>query len=86
MNVAAMVTGLLGLVIGILILTSLATTVVDNTYTGDCNTLRANDTGCELDNASATGKTMYSLLELLYPIIGVIIMVSVGFAMKSRFD
>lgn len=67
------INAIIGLVIFIVVLTSLGSTVITNTATS---------TGHTLENASATGKTMYSLIELLYPIIGVIIMISVGFALR----
>ena len=61
----------IGLVVYIVVATSLGGTVVTQTATG---------TGKPLENASATGKTMYSLVELLYPIMIVITMITVGFA------
>lgn len=87
MSLQIAVVAFLGLVIGILIFTSLGTTVVDQTETRTCLAMLSNETGrdCSLENASTTGKTMYSLLELLYPIVGVLLMIGVGFGMKDRF-
>jgi hypothetical protein len=65
----------IGIVIYIVIATSLGPTVITSTATG---------TGQALENASATGKTMYSLVELLYPILIVISMISVGFAAGKK--
>jgi len=71
-----LVGAIIGIVVFVVVLTALGSTVVDNTATG---------TGESLENASSTGKTMYSLIELLYPIVGVLVMVSVGFAVGRRF-
>jgi hypothetical protein len=73
---AALVIAIIGIVIFVAVLTSLGPTVVTNTDTS------ANSA---LENASSTSKTMYSLIELLYPIIGVIVMVSIGFAVGRKF-
>ena len=75
MGAAEIATAIIGIVIFVVILTSLGSTVVDNTDTAATSSL---------ENASATGKTMYSLIELLYPIVGVIVMVSVGFAVGRK--
>ena len=75
MGAAEIATAIIGIVIFVVILTSLGSTVVDNTDTAAASSL---------ENASATGKTMYSLIELLYPIVGVIVMVSVGFAVGRK--
>ncbi len=69
------VVGLIAIVIFILILTALGPTIVDNTDTAASQ---------PLENASGTSKQMYSLIELLYPIIGVIVFVTVGFALGRR--
>lgn len=76
MGAAEIATAIIGIVIFVVILTSLGGTVVENTDTS---------AGASLENASETGKTMYSLIELLYPIIGVIVMISVGFAVGRNF-
>ncbi len=84
-NTTLMITAIIGIVIGIIILTALGSTITDQTYTGVCaNDVRANTTGCELENSSSTGKTMYSLIELLYPIMGVLFIVGIGFAIRER--
>lgn len=89
MALTQIVVGLIGLVIGILILTSLGNTVVEQTETRACGTFLSaseNLSDCSLENSSETGKTMYSLIELIYPIIGVMIMIVAGFALKNKFD
>ncbi len=79
--------GLISLVIIILILSALGPTIIDNTDTRACdNTIGDNVTGCALENSSGSSKTMYSLVELLYPIIGVIIVVIAGFGLSRKFD
>lgn len=87
-NVTVVVTALVGLVIGIIVLTSLGDTIVDQTETRACGTVLSaaeNLSSCSLENSSATGKTMYGLVELLYPIMGVLIMIGAGFALKNKF-
>ncbi len=69
------VVGVIALVIFVVILTALGPTIVDQTDTS---------AGEPLENASSTGQTMYSLIELLYPIIGVVAFITVGFALGRR--
>ncbi len=65
---------LLMLVIFILVLTALAPTIITNTAT---------TSGTPLENASAGGKSMYGLMELLYPVIGIVgIIVVMGIKAK----
>jgi hypothetical protein len=73
--VSGLAIAVIGIVIYIVIATSLGPTVVTQTQTS---------VGKSLENASATGKTMYSLVELLYPILIVITMISVGFAAGKK--
>ena len=82
-----LVTGIIGLVIGILVLTALGVTVITQTDTGACGVASPsfNRTLCALENSSDTGKTMYSLIELLYPIMGVLFIIGVGFAIKDKY-
>ncbi len=75
MAASELIVAIIGIVIFVVVLTSLGGTVVENTDTS---------TGTGLENSSATGKTMYSLIELLYPIVGVIVMVTVGFAVGRK--
>ena len=75
MNTGVIVTAIIGIVIAIVVLTALGPTIVTQTATGAAK---------PLENVSATGKTMYSLIELLYPIMGVLFMVSVGFAVGKH--
>ena len=63
--------GIVAIVVGIVMLTSLGPTIVTSTATG---------TGKSLENASAVSKVMYGLIEFLYPIIGVLFMVGGGMA------
>ena len=68
----ANINALILLVIFILILTALAPTVITNTSTSAATSL---------ENASAGGKSMYGLIELLYPIMaifGVLAVVGIG--------
>lgn len=76
MGATEIVTAIIGIVIFVVVLTSLGSTVVDNTDTAS---------GQSLENASATAKTMYGLIELLYPIIGVLVMITIGFAVGRNF-
>lgn len=76
MGAAEIATAIIGIVIFVVILTSLGGTIVTNTDTSATSAL---------ENASTTSKTMYSLIELLYPIVGVIVMISVGFAVGRNF-
>lgn len=73
--ITGVVVGIIGIVIAIIFLTSLGETIITNTDTG---------TASSLENASSTSKTMYSLIELLYPIMGVLFMVAVGFSLGRR--
>jgi len=72
-GVTEIITAIIGIVIALVVLTALAPTVISQTST----------TGA-LANASATGKTMYSLIEFLYPIVGVLFMVGVGFGLGRK--
>jgi len=88
MGTIEIVGALIGLVIGIVVLTSLGNTVVEETETRACGTILSaseNLSDCALENSSETGKTMYSLIELLYPIVGVLVIVGVGFAIKGKY-
>lgn len=76
MGATEIVGAIIGIVVFVVVLTALGGTVVTNTDT---------TTGHSLENASATSKTMYSLIELLYPIVGVLVMISVGFAVGRKF-
>ncbi len=79
------VIGLITLVVVVLIITALGPTILTQTDTRSCdNTIGDNVTGCALENVSATGGTMFSLIELLYPIIGVIIVITGGFLLSKR--
>jgi drug/metabolite transporter (DMT)-like permease len=75
----AIIYGIIAIVIGVVMLTSFGGTIVTATATG---------TGKPLENASATSKTMYGMIELLYPIMGVLFMVggafSLGKGIKKR--
>ena len=73
--VTQIITAIIGIVIALVVLTSLAPTVIKQTST---------IAGSSLENASATGKTMFSLIEFLYPIVGVMFMVGVGFGLGRR--
>lgn len=73
--VGQIIQAIIGIVIAIVVLTSLGGTIVTQTATS---------TGKTLENASSTGKTMYSLIELLYPIVGVLFMVGVGFGLGRK--
>ena len=89
-NTVMLITGIIGLVIGILVLTSLGNTVITQASDaqlacGTFLTASANNTNCNLENSSTTGKTMYSLIELLYPIMGVLFIIGVGFALKDKY-
>lgn len=85
MNISGIIGGILLIVIAVLLLTSFGTTVVNQTFTGSCaGYVQGNDSGCGLENVSTTGATMYGLIELLYPIIGVMIIVGIGFGLKSK--
>jgi hypothetical protein len=76
---------IIGIVIAVTVLTSLGGTVVTQTATNAFNSSGTNNPAGLLVNASSTGKTMYSLIELLYPIIGVVFMVTVGLAVKKKW-
>lgn len=65
--------GLIVLVVFVLILTALAPTVITNTNTG------ANK---PLENSSAAGKSMYSLIEILFAVVGVMAVVGFGLGRK----
>ncbi len=74
---------LLTLVIFILILTALAPTIISSTCTYGFNATGSDEGACNLENASAGGKSMYGLMELLYPVIGIIgIVVVMGLKAK----
>lgn len=68
--------GIIAVVIGIIILTSLGSTVVDNTATG---------VGTSLENASDTSKDMYSIIEIGYPMLGIMFMFGGGWSLISGF-
>lgn len=86
MNAINVVTVIIGIVIALIVMTSLAPTVINSTDTRACTGALENKTyGCGIgNNASATGKTMYSLMEFMYPIIGVLFIVGVGFKLSRR--
>jgi predicted RND superfamily exporter protein len=80
----------IGIVIAVVVWTALGPTVINNTTEAmvKCGTFRTaahNETDCALENVSATSKTMYGLIELLYPIALVITLISVGFAARKKF-
>jgi hypothetical protein len=79
-----LIISIIGIVVFVAILTSLGPTIVDQTCTHGFNASGLNEESCALENASASSKTMYSLIEILYPIVGVIILVSIGFALHKR--
>ena len=88
-NVEVVVTALLSIFIAVVVLTSMGNTVTKQTTgsTVACGTVDSatfNRSICPLENASATSKTMYSLIELIYPIVGVMFMIGVGFALTRR--
>ena len=89
MNVSAIISTIIAIVIAVVVFTSLGTTVVNQTTEAQvkCGTVRTashNETACALENVSATAGTMYNLIELLYPIIGVLIMVAAAFGLSKR--
>ena len=69
------INGLIMLVIFIMILTALAPTVIENTETG---------AGTSLENASAGSKSMYSIIELLYPVMAIFGVLAVIGITKGR--
>lgn len=78
---------IISLVIAIMILMGLGTLMVKNTDTRTCGTVISaayNLSVCPLENASTSSKSMYSIVEFLYPIMGVLIMVGVGLAYKKK--
>lgn len=75
MNISLVVVALIGIVVTIVVATSLGPTVVTQTNTAS---------GHSLENASGTSKTMYSLIEILFPIMLVIFMISVGFGLGRK--
>ncbi len=83
-DVTASVMGLIGLVIIVVIITALGPTIVSQTASNEENATGSNEPAGGLVNASATGKTMYNLVELLYPIVGVVIVITVGFALSKK--
>lgn len=74
-NIGIVVVAIIGIVVTLVVATSLGPTVVSTTDTSS---------GHSLENASGVSKTMYSLVELLYPIMLVIFMISVGFGIGKK--
>lgn len=74
--IAQLAIGIIGILVGIMLLTSLGPTIVDQTDTAATT---------PLENASATAKTAYSLIELGWPLLGVIFLFGGGFALVSGF-
>ncbi len=67
------VKALILLVVFILILTSLAPTIITNTETKTCAELVSNETGrdCSLENSSASAKAMWGMTQIFYVLIGI---------------
>ena len=83
-NIEVIVIGIIGIVISLVVATSLAPTVIDQTRSNAFNSTGTDNPAGQLENASGTSKTMYSLVEVLYAIMIVIFMVSVGFGLGRR--
>ena len=73
MAAQGLIAGLIMLVVFVLILTALAPTVITNTNTA------ANK---PLENASSAGKSMYSLIEILFAVVGVMAVIGFGLGRK----
>lgn len=74
--------GIISIVIGIIILSSLGGTIVNNTSTRSCDASAGdNVTGCALENASDTAKDMYSIMELGYPMLGIMFLFGGGYGL-----
>ena len=73
---------LIGVVIFVLIATSLGENIVESTYDGACDYGTGNRSTCGLQNASATGKSMLDLVEVLYFIVPVMFIVAIAFKLK----
>ncbi len=82
-EITAGIVGLITLVIIVIILTALGPTIIFQTDTSSTPAFDDNRTH-DLENTSATAGTMYGLIELLYPIIGVIIVITAGFVLATR--
>lgn len=84
MNISLAVMGILGVFLTIVIATSLGPTVIEQTEYNAFNSSGTNNPAGPLENASGTGKTMYSLVELMFPIMVVIFLITAGFGLSHR--
>lgn len=84
MNIQIAVVLVIGIFVAILIATSLGPTVIQQIQFNDYNASGGGENAGALQNASGTAQTMYSLVELLYPIMIVIFMISVGFGIGKK--
>ena len=65
------INSLITLVIFILILTALAPTVISNLAYNQFNTTGTDNPEGQLVNASAGSKSMYSIVEILFPVVAI---------------
>jgi hypothetical protein len=75
---------IVAVVLGVIMLTAFGVTIISSTDTRTCGTVISaayNLSHCALENTSATGKTMYGMIELIYPIMGVLFIVGAAFGL-----
>lgn len=68
----ANINALIGFVIFVLLLTSFAPAFYNSTYTGACDIGSANLTNCALENITTSAKAGFSIMDIIYPILGVL--------------
>ena len=84
MPINEVVYGIVAIVVGVVMLTSLGPTIVTSTATNGQNATGHNEPAGQLADASGVSKVMYGLIEFLYPIIGVLFMVGGGMAIGKK--
>ena len=69
-----MLNNILEVVIGVMFITAFGLSVVNNTDTRKCGTVVSaayNLSVCPLENASTMSKSFFGIIELLYPVMGI---------------
>lgn len=74
----AAIQGLIMLVIFVLVLTALAPSIISNTRYNAFNSTGKDDPAGNLINASSASKSMYTLIEILFAVVGVMAVVGYG--------
>lgn len=83
MNINKVATGIIGLLIGVMLISSLGGTIVTNTASNAFNATGNDEQAGPLVNASSAAQTGYSIIELGWPLLGVMLLFGGGFGIVS---